>query len=262
MVGRLGRRADLWDCAEACWAIGAAEVAMTRKELARRRIEERIYNSAVGAPAESKWRGLINLITEHGFASRIARKRLGLPTWLNTEDRRVLEAIILEHYRSEPTPKTVLFVGCDFYTANYESAYFAKDNFWTIDPAPACRKHGAKQHLITPLEKLNKHFPAGFFNLIICNGVFGWGLDTLEQCDAAFSHCHTCLASRGRFLLGWDNIPERTPIPLESIPSLAKFRGHPFPPLGTWRYVTHTPYRHIYDFYQKNEPGPKRNGAG
>jgi hypothetical protein len=224
---------------------------VTRKEITRKRIEKRIYDHAVGAPPESKWRGVINFFTESGYAARVVRKRLGLATSLPTEDRRVLESIILEHYRLESAPKTVLFVGCDFYTAKYQSAYFARDNYWTIDPAPHCRKHGAKQHVIAPLQELNKHFTPGFFDLIICNGVVGFGLDTLEQCDAAFSQCHAYLADGGRFLLGWDDIPELTPIPLEQIPALGKFRGLEFPPLGTWRYTTQTPYRHTFNFYQK-----------
>jgi hypothetical protein len=147
---------------------------MNRVERARFRIEQRIYRDVIGAAPASRWKEFIYLFTEQGFASRILRKRLGLATRLNTEDRRVLEKIILEHYRQDSDVKKVLFVGCDSYTAKYQSIYFAKDNYWTIDPDPQCRKYGAKQHVVAPLERLAAHFPPGFFNLIICNGVFGW----------------------------------------------------------------------------------------
>ena len=30
-----------------------------------------------------------------------------------------------------------------------------------------------------------RHFPAGFTDLVVCNAVYGWGLDSAEDCDAA-----------------------------------------------------------------------------
>jgi len=35
------------------------------------------------------------------------------------------------------------------------------------------------------------------------------------------------------------------------VSSRALFRKYTFPPLGTWRYLTDTPYRHTFDFYRK-----------
>jgi hypothetical protein len=81
--------------------------------------------------------------------------------------------------------------------------------------------------------------------------VFGFGLDTLEQCERAFAHCHSRLLPNGHLLLGWTDVPARVPIPLESIQSLSLFDPFAFPAFGTWRYVTRTPYRHTYDFYRK-----------
>jgi len=87
--------------------------------------------------------------------------------------------------------------------------------------------------------------------LIICNGVFGWGLDRREQCEAAFSQCYSRLRNDGHFLFGWDDVPRRTPVPLATLSSLTRFRPYDFPPLGTSRYVTDTQYRHTYAFYRK-----------
>jgi hypothetical protein len=52
-------------------------------------------------------------------------------------------------------------------------------------------------------------------------------------------------------VFGWDDLPERTPVPLEQIASLRLFAKHTFLPLATWRYVTQTPYKHTYDFYHR-----------
>jgi hypothetical protein len=81
--------------------------------------------------------------------------------------------------------------------------------------------------------------------------VFGWGLDRHDQCEAAFSQCHSRLANDGHFLFGWDDVARRTPVALGTISSLARFRQYTFPALRTSRYVTDTPYRHTYAFYRK-----------
>jgi SAM-dependent methyltransferase len=224
---------------------------MTRVERARRQIEARIYQDAIGEPAGEKWKMLVPFFTEHGFAARVLRKRLGLPTPLNTTDRIVLEQVIFPHYSQDPAIKTMLFVGCGTYTAHYQRRFFPHKNFWTIEPDPGAARHGARQHIVAPLEELERHFPANHFDLIICNGVFGWGLDRHDQCEAAFSQCHSRLANDGHFLFGWDDVARRTPVALETISSLARFRQYTFPALSTSRYVTDTPYRHTYAFYRK-----------
>ncbi len=227
------------------------EIFMNRRERARHAIEARVYRDAAGEPPESKWKILLPLITESGYAARVFRKRLGLPTPLNTEDRRVLEEDIFPYYRSDAQFKTVLFVGCNTYTAHYQKQFFADRQYWTIEPDPQLRKFGAAQHVIAPLEELARHFAADFFDLILCNGIMGWGLDRAAQCDAAFAQCHGCLRKGGHLVFGWDDIPRRTPFVLDAVPSIALFEKFVFPPLATWRYRTSTPYRHTFDFYRK-----------
>jgi hypothetical protein len=55
-------------------------------------------------------------------------------------------------------------------------------------------------------------------------------------------------------MLGWNDLPERTPVPLDEIASLRRFKPATFVPLGTWRYLTSTPYRHTFDFYRRPRP--------
>jgi len=225
--------------------------AMNWRERARHAIEARVYRDAIGERPESKWKIIVPLLTEYGYASRVVRKRLGLPTPLNTEDRRVLEQSIFPYYQADMNFKTVLFVGCNTYTSHYQRRYFETNNFWTIEPDETLRKFGAIQHVVAPLEAVGRHFTGDFFDLIICNGVFGWGLDGASQCEAAFAQCHLCLREGGHLVFGWDDVPRRTPVPLDEIPTLARFQRFTFPPLGTWRYLTETPYRHTFDFYRK-----------
>lgn len=216
---------------------------------ARNRFEADIHRGVVGnAPPRN---ALVRLFTDWSFVVRAVRYVLHLPTPMYTEDRRVLERVIFRYYAERPQVRSVLFVGCQWYTRHYERTFFGQHDFWTIEPSEAARKHGARQHVIAPLERLDAFFPERYFDLIICNGVFGYGLDTREQCEAAFAHCYTRLAEGGHFVLGWDDVPERTPIPLACIESLRRFRPLSFQPLGTARYLTDTTYRHIYEFYSR-----------
>jgi SAM-dependent methyltransferase len=185
---------------------------------------------------------------------RLLRNRLAIDTPLRTEDRRVLERIIFAHYASDPALETVLFVGCEWYTAHYGRRYFARHSYWTIDPDMNRRQFGARRHVVARLEELERYFPCNFFDLIICNGVYGWGLDRAEDVDAAMAQCHACLRDGGHLLFGWNDVPQRDPAPLSNVHGLARFSRYSFPAFGTWRYlITDTPDRHTYDFYQKRE---------
>ena len=211
------------------------------------------------SPAGARWKKVLRLFTERGFASRVVRARcygvmrnhLGMAAPMLTEDRRILEQVIFEHYRNEPAIKAVLFVGCDSYTAHYQKRYFSAQDFWTIDPNPRCRRFGANRHIVARLEDLSRHFPDGFFDLIICNGVYGWGLDHADDCDTALLQCHSCLTSHGHLLMGWNDVPGRDPAPLSAVSSLSRFSNYDFPGLGGSRYLTDTPYRHTYWFFRR-----------
>jgi hypothetical protein len=201
----------------------------------------------------------IRLFTERGFAYRVVRgriygfmrNRLGMAAPMLTEDRRVLEQVIFAHFCSDRRIRTVLFVGCDSYTAHYERRYFAAHDYWTVDPDSAVRRFGAKQHVIARLEELDRYFSSGFFDLIICNGVYGWGLNSAEDCEAAISRCHACLADAGQLLIGWNDVPGRDPAPLSDVRSLSRFSKKRIPAFGAWQHLTDTANRHTYCFYQK-----------
>lgn len=216
---------------------------------ARDRVDAELYR---GVTSSARPRStVLRLLTDWTFVVRAVRYVLHLPTPMKTEDRRILERVIFRYYTQRPEVRTVLFVGCQWYTRHYERMYFSEHDFWTIDPAEDARKHGARQHVIAPLERLDAFFPERYFDLIVCNGVFGYGLDAPEQCEAAFAHCHSRLAEGGHFVFGWDDVPQRRPLALESLDSLRRFRRLKFPPLGTERYLTDTSYRHVYQFFAR-----------
>ncbi len=216
-----------------------------------RRLESHIARKINAERPYRRWRSLAALVTDRDFAQWTIRRALRLPTPLDTLDRIILEQQIFPLYRGDPAIHSVLFVGCDGCTAHYQRDFFPDAHFVTIEPDPRMRHFGSDHHVVARLENLGTYFGPDFFDLVICNGVYGWGLDSLEQCEAAFAQCHRCLDEGGHLLLGWDDVPRHVPVPLECIPSLKQFRKYDFPAFGASTYRTDTLYRHTYSFFRK-----------
>ncbi len=224
---------------------------MTRVEQARRRIEARIYQDAIGESTGSRWTMLVPLLTEHGFAARVLRKRLGLPTPAEHNRPPRHGTSHISALCAGPGDHTDAVRGVRHLHGPLSAAVFSQHGLLDHRADPAAARHGAQQHVIAPLEELDRHFPPGHFDLIVCNGVYGWGLDRHDQLEAAFAQCHSRLKDDGHLFFGWDDIPQRAPVDLDTVSSRGLLRQYTFPPLGTWRYLTDTPYRHTFDFYRK-----------
>lgn len=179
-----------------------------------------------------------------------ARGALGLPAQLHTEDRRVLEQQILPEYARRSDIARILFVGCAPYTQRY-SEFFRGREYWTIDPVARRRRYGSKRHIVDTLQALGGHFAPGHFDLIVCNGVLGWGLNTLSDADAAFEACFTHLRAGGYLLLGWNDIAPRNRVLPSDIPALRRFESLNFGAPQTTRWVIDAPNRHVFDSYLK-----------
>jgi SAM-dependent methyltransferase len=180
---------------------------------------------------------------------RDTKSLFGVKSYLKNEDRRVLEQVIFPYFLGDETCKDVLFVGCQWYTWGYNERFESRKNYWTIEINRARARYGAKQHITDGLQNLTRHFKRDALDLILCNGVFGWGLDTKPDAERAFSACYDCLRPGRVLVIGWDDIEERRPFHLEECQSLRAFEPFLFPPLGTTEYVTETPSRHTYTFY-------------
>ena len=196
--------------------------------------------SAVVSTAQGLWRTV----------TLAARRALGLPAQLHTEDRRVLEQVILPDYARRPDIARVLFVGCAAYTQRY-GEFFTDREYWTIDPVAARRRYGSTRHIVDTLQNLGSHVAPGYFDLIVCNGVLGWGLNARADADAALGACFTHLRAGGDLLLGWNDIAPRNRVLPEHIPALRRFEVARLGPTQTARWTIAARNRHVFDFYRK-----------
>ena len=170
---------------------------------------------------------------------------IGVPLRLSSPDRTVLEREILPYFIKSAEFRRVLFVGCDWYTQRYERLFRGKE-YVTIEVDPARRPFGAKRHIVGSLADLGRHFARGELDLILCNGVFGWGLDSREESSQAFAACADALRADGVLLVGWDDVPEHRPFDPTTLPELAKMRRWVFPPINAARWKVQ---QHVYDFF-------------
>ena len=178
------------------------------------------------------------------------RRALGLPAQLHTADRRILEQQILPEYARRPDIARILFVGCAPYTQRYGELFGGRE-YWTIDPVARRRRYGSERHIVDTLQNLGSHGAPGYFDLIVCNGVLGWGLNTPSDADAAFDACFNRLRAGGDLLLGWNDIAPRNRVQPEDIPALRRFDSLNFGASQSARRVVDAPNRHVFNFYQK-----------
>ncbi|QIF02936.1 class I SAM-dependent methyltransferase [Roseimicrobium sp. ORNL1] len=173
----------------------------------------------------------------------------GVDLYISSQDRDILEKTIMPYLAQEEGYNRILFVGCAWYTRGYRKVFTGKD-YWTIEIDPEQARYGSSQHITDSVENVGQHFRENDLDAIICNGVFGWGLDEREAVEKAFQGCFDCLREGGVFVLGWNDLPGHVPFPLEDCVALRSFTRLEFPPLGSTRVVAEAG-RHSFDFFVK-----------
>lgn len=187
--------------------------------------------------------------------------RIGKP---NSLDRQVFETYILPVFAAIPDVRRVLFVGCADYTQDYES-YFVGRAYYTIDINPAHALYGATapgHHFIDSVENVGRYFRPSSLDLILINGVFGYGVNRRNQAEQTIVSCYDLLVSRGTLMLGWNDYPARKPFDPVGLAGLSRFHRVEFPGLHavggvrrlpTGDYLADNPLSHVFSFFAKAE---------
>lgn len=185
------------------------------------------------------------------------RRRLGLPVRMQTADREMLEHCILPYYAARPDMRSVLFVGVGWYTAHYE-ALLAGLRYTTLDIDPRAARHGSRQrHVVGSVVDAAGLFEPGEFDLIVFNGVFGWGLNARTDVDAALHGFRQVLRPGGELLVGWNDVPRYRPFSFSTCEALKDFEPVVLPPLGAAVVQLDTDNRHRYEFYRRPLQPPR-----
>jgi hypothetical protein len=172
------------------------------------------------------------------------------PKRIASHDRSILEEIILPYFGTHVASDKILFVGCSAYTQWYEG-FFSSKEYWTIDPKLVKRKYGSKRHVVDSIANVGRYVAKNYFDVIIMNGVIGFGLNRLGDIEQALDACYEVLASQGILLVGWNETTRRTPVDIRALRSLRKLHEYRFELLQACHYRAEGPHRHTFSFYQK-----------
>jgi SAM-dependent methyltransferase len=108
----------------------------------------------------------------------------------------------------------ILWVGCRAYTAtDYAALETGGAEVWTTDIDPKAARWGRSgRHRTGDVCEIDTIFPDITFDAIICNGVFGYGVDAAEQQGRAVAAMAAILRPGGRLLLGWNTDKVEDPV--------------------------------------------------
>lgn len=164
------------------------------------------------------------------------------------EDRNVLERKIFPWVLANKEPQAILDIGREEYQKFYNK-FFAGRELWTMDFDPERNEWGAKDHISGDAANVGEHFAENYFDFVLMNGVYGWGLNEKEKIEKCFSGIHKILKPGGLFVLGYNDW-EAIPMPIEEVENLKKLTPFVFPPLNAEKFKCING-EHTYQFYIK-----------
>ena len=145
----------------------------------------------------------------------------------------------------------ILWIGCRRYTKNYGALLERNGGeCWTVDIEPEHAKWGERgRHLTWDLITIDQLIAASSFDSVLCNGVFGFGVDTRAAQLAALRAMATILKPGGRLLLGWNTERVEDPRSLDFVQKA--FGGDDLTAHGPRWAIPEAGY--VYDFLRRRE---------
>lgn len=172
---------------------------------------------------------------------------------VNTKARKTLEYRIFYDIQKQLDPRHILFIGSADYTSWYHHL-FRNCLFETIDADPDNAISGSPHgHHVADITSTKPIWPHNTFDVVIFNGVYGFGLQTSDQLKHALSKIHDILKPGGILIFGWTNIPKNHD-PL----NLSSCIDHYFKSFTSYKLNGKTKRKskewkqHCYTFFQKS----------
>jgi hypothetical protein len=168
-------------------------------------------------------------------------------------DRRLFEVEILPALASEEGNDRILSVGVDWYTKGCAAAFEGK-HFTTLDVAPEQSAFGGLAHVVGDLRELERHFEASEpFDVVLMNGVIGYGLDHGDDVDRALRACAARMRAGATLVIG---INEEIPTNVDptSVPSHRLFEPRSFHRWPSGRVMVPVPFwerTHTFLFWRR-----------
>jgi SAM-dependent methyltransferase len=177
-------------------------------------------------------------------------------------DRRYMEEAILPTV-ARLKPRRLLDLGVESYTQHYGRWFPPECEYWTLDLNPGVAHLGPPgRHIVGNALDMASYFEPGSLDVVLFNGLFGFGINRLDEQERAIEAVRTVLRPGGRLLLGWDQADDGTPIvedelekgefrikdPLELEGIRAHFEHEP--PPGLPARIDFADCAHVYAWFQ------------
>lgn len=163
-------------------------------------------------------------------------------------DRATLRTILLPAF-SHYSP--LLWIGCRRYTKSCYAELEQRGAIcWTMDIDPDAAEWGRSgRHVVGNLLKVDGLFPPHYFHAILCNGVFGFGINELADQQLAVRAMRRVIKPHGILLLGWNT--DKTGDPVESglLEPLFEHSGLP----GIEARIEVEACTHVYDVFHARD---------
>ncbi|MDR3751070.1 MAG: class I SAM-dependent methyltransferase [Terracidiphilus sp.] len=145
----------------------------------------------------------------------------------------------------------ILWVGCRRYTREYGALLERKGGTcWTTDIEITHAQWGQRgRHFTWDLVGIDELIAEGAFDSVLCNGVFGFGVDTRAAQLAALKAMGRVLKPGGRLLLGWNTDRVADPLTFDYVESSFVADGS----IAQGGRITVSGAGYVFDFLRRRE---------
>jgi hypothetical protein len=214
---------------------------------------------------------ILGAMVPAGLRAAVQRRLLGR-AFDRMPDRRYMVEVLLPAVAALG-PRRLLDVGVQGYTSGYGRRLPDDSEYWTLDVDPGVAPHGSPgRHIVGNALDLASHFAPGSLDVVMMNGVFGFGIDRLDDQGRAIAATRTVLRPGGWLLVGWDRAADGSPVvmgergpdgtriedPLE-LEGIRSGFDHQAPP-GLRARVDFADCSHVYDWFRARESSPSAPG--
>lgn len=165
-------------------------------------------------------------------------------------DRRYMKEVMLPAIRGAKCDN-ILLVGTRRYTVDYPKRLQNDGTtVWTIDYDREAERWGnGSFHRTTDVREVDQVLAAGCFDVVLANGILGFGIDQPADVKAMTDAVARLLKPGGFLMLGWD--ADRAPDPTLNHDIRAKFQHAGLGTLPARHAVTgYAGFDHVFDWFQ------------
>lgn len=178
-------------------------------------------------------------------------RRCYLETFSQIPDRQVFHEEILPTLADMPDIQSVLDLGCEWFNLHHRRV-FQHHRYATMDIVPEKARFGARRHVVGSALELDQHFQTEEFDLVIANGLLGWGVNSARDVETFSTQVAYALRPGGILLVGWnDNESNRPELMPRDAFAGQTFSPWPLPTRQLDRFVANPESGHTFEFFQK-----------